>query len=237
LHHATQPLIGARSLLTKSLRKLRIGQRAASFHFIHIPKNAGESVRAALGREPDISVTSPYHFRYVDIADRIGPQVRCFAVIRNPWSRTASRYHFGRQNAARWPADDARRSYILNASFADFVNDRKVLPIPEHPDQPWMGPLSSWLDQLEWICDEKGRVVCDCLRMEHLQEDLENYLARRLELPKRNVTKERFDYRAMYTDELAERVAEYFRRDIQYFGFEFDSPARRNYFIRHPAHA
>jgi hypothetical protein len=226
----------ATSLLKRSLRTLRIGRRAPSFHFIHIPKNAGESVRAALDREADISVSSPYHYRYVDIAQRLGPQVRCFAVIRNPWSRTASRYHFGKQNATRWPEDDPRRRYIVNATFADFVNDRRILPIPEHPNQPWMGPLSSWLDQLEWLCDANGNVACDCLRLEHLQEDLEGYLSRRLSLPNRNVTKARFDYRTMYTDELAEKVATYFERDIQYFGFEFNGPATRNYFVRDPAH-
>lgn len=219
-----------RSLAKRTLRKLRHGRLSARFHFIHIPKNAGESVRAALDREWDVSLSTPYHYRYVDIAGKVGRQLRFFAVVRNPWSRTASRYHFARQNAERWPIDDPRRKYIAQATFADYVKDRRLFPIPEHPEQPWMGPLSSWFNQLEWVRDENGLVACDCLRMERLDKDLSAYLGRDLELRKRNVTQARFDYREMYTDELATIVADFFKEDIEYFGFSFDGPATRNVF-------
>lgn len=218
-----------RSLARRTARKLGLGRRNASFHFIHIPKNAGEAVRAALQLESDVSLSSPYHYRYVDIADEVGRGLRFFAVVRNPWSRTASRYQFGRQNAARWPAGDPRRTYIERATFADYVRDRKVLPIPEHPGQPWMGPLSSWFNQLDWVRDENGAVACDCLRMESLDADLAAYLGRHIDLPRRNVTRSRFDYRAMYTDELATVVADCFKDDIEHFGFRFEGPATRNF--------
>jgi hypothetical protein len=198
------------------------------YHFIHIPKNGGQSIRYALELQRDISLSEPYHYRYVDIADRVGRNLRFFCVVRNPWSRTASRYHFGRQNARQWPVDDPRRQYIERASFADYVRDQKILPIPEHPGQPWMGPLSSWFNQLEWIRDEHGRVVCDCLRLEHLDADLPDYLGRPVTQRRRNVTEDRYDYRTMYDDELAEIVAKTFRADIEYFGFTFDGPATRN---------
>ncbi len=44
------------------------------------------------------------------------------------------------------------------------------------------------------------------------------------------MTQSRYDYRSMYTDELAEIVARLFRDDIDYFGFTFDGPATRNTF-------
>ncbi len=95
-----------------------------------------------------------------------------------------------------------------------------------------MGPLSSWFNQLEWLRDETGTVVCDCLRMEQLPEDLRTYLGRPIRLRRKNETRSRYDYRVMYTDELREIVAETFRDDIEYFGFTFDGAATRNVFGR-----
>jgi hypothetical protein len=223
--------MGVKSRIRELARKVWIDQRNARYHFIHIPKNAGESVRHALFLQRDISLSDPYHYRYMDIADCVGRQLKFFAVVRNPWSRTASRYNFGRQNARRWPHDDPRRRYIERATFEDYVRDQVVLPIPEHPDQPWMGPLSSWFNQLAWLRDETGRVACDCLRMESLEQDLSTYLGRRIHLPRKNETRVRHDYRGMYTGELRDIVAKTFQEDIKYFGFEFDGPATRNVFM------
>ncbi len=214
--------------LKRAIRSLWYRRRNARYHFIHIPKNAGEAVRAALYRQPDVSMTSPFHYRYIDIADRVGRQLQHFAVVRNPWSRTASRYQFARQNASRWADSDPRRKFIAAASFEDFVREQRIIPIPEHPGQPWMGPLSSWFNQLDWVRDERSQVVCDCLRMEHLEDDLTGYLQRPIQLPRRNVTQARYDYRAMYTDESAATIARLFQDDIEYFGFSFDGPATRN---------
>ena len=91
-----------------------------------------------------------------------------------------------------------------------------------------MGPLSSWLNQLEWIRDESGAVVCDCLRMEALEDDLATYFGRRIQLKATNITRQKYDYRSMYDDGLAELVADLFRDDIAHFGFSFDGPATRN---------
>ena len=44
----------------------------------------------------------------------------------------------------------------------------------------------------------------------------------------RNVTQAKYDYRSMYTDELAGIVGTVFRDDIEHFGFSFDGPATRN---------
>jgi hypothetical protein len=219
-----------RSLVRRTIRRYWHDKRHARFHFIHIPKNAGQSVRDALYLQRDVSLSEPFHYRYVDIADKVGRDLKFFAVIRNPWSRTASRYHFARQNSARWPADDPRRQFIVDATFADFVRQQKILPIPEHPGQPWMGPLNSWFNQLEWIRDERGTVVCDCLRMEKLDQDICAYLDRPIDLRRRNVTRARYDYRSMFTAELVDIVARLFRDDIEYFGFGFESPATRNCF-------
>ena len=198
------------------------------YHFIHIPKNGGGSVRDALKKRRDVSLTKPYHYRYIDIADRIGRELNFFCVVRNPWSRTASRFAFAKQNAEKWHADDPRKIYIKDATFEDFVRDQKILPIPNHPGQPWMGPMNSWFNNLEWIRDEKENVVCDCLRLECINEDLSSYFREPIVLPHKNATKVQYDYRSIYTDELAEIIAVKFKEDIAYFGFSFDSAATKN---------
>lgn len=200
------------------------------YHFIHIPKCGGNSIRAALGNRKDVSLSKPFHYRYVDIADEVGRDLTFFCVVRNPWRRTASRFVFAKQNAANWSADDPRRQYIADATFEDFLRDQRVFEIPGRPGQPWMGPMSSWLNQLEWISDENKSVKCDCLRLEHIGDDIRAYFSDNIVLPKRNITIERYDYRDLYSEELRAIVADTFRDDIEYFGFEFEGAATRNIF-------
>ena len=124
--------------LISSIFTNRFRARDYKYHFVHIPKNGGNSVRAALKKRGDVSLSRPFHYRYVDIADRVGRDLTFFCIVRNPWSRTASRFAFAKQNAQNWSANDPRRIYIENATFENFVKDRKVFDIPEHPAQPWI---------------------------------------------------------------------------------------------------
>jgi hypothetical protein len=200
-----------------------------SYHFIHIPKNGGTSVRASLKRRGDVSLGQPFHSRYRDVVGELGVDLRYFCVVRNPWSRTASRYVFSRQTARGWPADDPRKLYIEKASFEDYVRDQKIFDIPEHPGKPWMGPMNSWFNQLEWITDEDQIVRCDCLRLERLENDLEIYFGETVNVVRENRTKNRYDYKQLYTPKLIEAVGEIFQRDIDHFGFTFEGPATRGF--------
>jgi len=217
-------------ILTSVVNLVRPSNTQKKYHFIHIPKCGGNSIRAALDNRPDVSLSRPFHFRYRDIVEDVGRDLTFFCAVRNPWRRTASRYVFAKQNSANWNNDDPRKLYIANATFEDFVRDQKVFSIPEHPNQPWMGPMSSWLNQLEWITDENGDVKCDCLRLERINDDIGAYFDEAIILPNRNISQERYDYREMYSDELREIVAELFKDDIEYFDFEFESAAMKNVF-------
>jgi hypothetical protein len=205
------------------LKAVWSNRRPKRYHFIHIPKNAGRSIRHVLELRGGVILTRPLHYRYRDLQPR---QLKYFGVVRNPWSRTASRYHYSKQTAKNWPDSDKRKAYITDVSFKDFVMDQRVFEIPEHPGQPWMGPMTSWFDQLEWLEDENHQVVCDCLRFEHLASDLDSYFGEKLRLPHKGPKSG--DYRPLYTDALAEIVAKRFARDIEYFGFTFDGAATRN---------
>ncbi|WP_200387674.1 hypothetical protein [Thiocapsa imhoffii] len=161
-------------------------------HFIHIPKNGGTSVRRALSGRGDVSLGDPYHSRYIDVVEDIGQGLSYFSVVRNPWSRTASRYYFARQTAKSWNRHDPRKLYIDRATFSDYIHDQKIFQIPEHPDRPWMGPMNSWFNQLDWVTDADGVVQCSCLRLEHLSEDLETYFGEPVTLLRENETKTRY---------------------------------------------
>ncbi len=203
-------------------------QEDFEYHFIHIPKNGGTSVRAALERRGDVSLGEPFHSRYIDVVEQVGQDLKYFCVIRNPWSRTASRYVFAKQNAKRWKRNDPRKRYIERATFDDYVKDQLIFEIPEHPGKPWMGPMNSWFNQLEWITDKHGEVRCDCIRLERLERDLELYFGEHIQVPRENITKDRYTYRDMYNDKMIALIGETFARDIEYFGFEFEGTATRN---------
>lgn len=204
---------------------MRFFQRRPSnltHHFIHIPKNAGRSIRKALGHR--VSTTDPFHYRFRDIETELQP----FAVIRNPWSRTVSRYAFLKKSSLNWPESDERRIYIHSVSFSEFVREQRALDIPEWPGQPWMGPIG-WMNQLEWVIDHESRVVCDCLRFECIDQDLCDYFRRSIRLPKGS-NKRKSDYRHAYTDDLIEIVGQAYHADIDYFGFTFDGPGTRGFY-------
>ena len=196
-------------------------------HFIHIPKNGGISIRNALKKNKSIVLGNPLHSRYKDVvSDNFS--LKYFCVIRNPWSRTVSRYLYAKQNSLIWPDNDPRKKYILKASFKDFVKDRKIFEIPDHPGKPWLGPMNSWFNQLEWITDTEKAVKCDCLRFEALGTDFDNYFNNYIDLPHANETKDKTDYRTMYDDESKEILASFFKEDIDFFGFDFESSATKN---------
>ena len=54
------------------------------------------------------------------------------------------------------------------------------------------------------------------------------FFGEKIVLPRKNVTTSSADYRSMYTDELIDIVAKTFKRDIEYFGFSFESDATQN---------
>lgn len=201
---------------------------ADTHHFIHIPKNGGIAVRAALGKRPEVSMSDPFHFRYRDIVHEVGAQQNFFCLIRNPWSRTVSRFFYAKQQAAKWPADDPRRLYIESIDFEAFVREKRIVDALKFKGQPWMGPTFSWLNQTEWLVDEAGEVRVSCLRYEHMKLDLSLYFEDAIDVKPVNVTSGSKDYRTMYSASLADDIASYFQRDIEYFGFDFDSPATQN---------
>lgn len=180
--------------------------------FIHIPKNGGTSIRKigselgiTMGNNSVVSNILPKHERWLDL--NISKKTPSFGIVRNPWSRCVSRYMFSR----------------LNISFKDFIDKRLEW------DGLWHDPVTSWSAQYDYVCDENGYLCCSILRLEHLNNDLSNYMKTKVNVKKENVTGYK-NYTNFYDNKTIQIVADWYKKDIDFWGFDFNTAATKNYF-------
>lgn len=226
---------------------LAVATGQARYLFVHIPKNAG----VALARNPELRwkmVRANRHFlrdrayvdgllramgaagehhgiahaRLRDIKPRIVQRLQPVATIRNPWSRTVSRYLFAHHTANQGaPFASAKKM-----SFDAFLETRH-----EDGERPyfWHRAVRGWYPQLDYVVDANGQIVADVLRQEHLGDEAKSYFKLSQAPRRRNVTKsEKSDWRELYTQKTISIVADWYQRDIETFGFDFDTPATKN---------
>lgn len=227
----------------------RIGLSPKKHLFIHIPKNGGMAIR----HSPELSgrlvlanrrrlKSKAYadavkdqmllkggqpgyeHARFRDVDLSVRRATRAFAIVRNPWSRTLSRFKFAVQTRG---AAGASIDYSLK-SFEAFLEERHEW---SGADYFWHRAIRGWYPQTDYLLDEAGRLAPDILRQEHLGDELKRYLRLESELERRNVSKASSeDYRLLYTDRTIQVVADWYAKDVELFGFDFDRAASRNTF-------
>lgn len=134
-----------------------------------------------------------------------------FMLVRNPWDRIVSYYHWLRTQGFDHPA-------VRLAKSSDFAS---FLKAPETQASFRASPFASY------VTDIHGQECADLfIRLEHLEQDLqalETYLGFPLHpLPHENRSMRGDDFRNLYTNELAEIVAECCAEDIARFGYSFD---------------
>ena len=217
--------------------------------FIHIPKNAGMTIRRSdllkdkiIVARPVIYKTPKYsqellttmnktrdhhgyeHARWRDIHPRITNQHKSFAVIRNPWDRVASRFFF-----AKLAIEVQKKSppaYADISSFEAFLEERHKWGDQEYM---WHRAIRGWYPAFDHVSDESGKVQCDCLRFEKLDYDLCKYF----NIPKmtkpRNVTGlNKGSYMDIYNKKTIQIVADWYEKDITTWGFDFDKNKKKN---------
>ena len=134
-----------------------------------------------------------------------------FAVtlVRNPWDRTVSYYHWLREQSFDHPAVGLSRSL----GFGEFVRH------PQIRASFRAMPASAYMRRAD------GREQCAAyIRIEHFTEDaapLVAHLGFPLELERVNTSARESDYRAYYDDATAEAVATSCAEDIARFGYRF----------------
>ncbi len=209
------------------------------FLFVHIAKTAGSSLRRSLRRiqrrDPwyvlqfaasrlshvsghRIASKLPRHARIIAAKEMLPEpffdSLFKFSFVRNPWDRYVSAYHHIMR--------EQRHLLKGDESFEGFL--RLVFD----PERPWQYHLDTF-STVEWsyLVDLEGRCCVDFIgRYERLEEDYEEIFKRigviAPGLAHERMSSGRKDYRAYYSDEMAEWVATRHRADLEHLAYTFD---------------
>lgn len=206
--------------------------------FVHIPKTGGTALSLALearamkediligdtpkararrGRVKGLKAAGRLwkHSTLADIDGVISAEdlqgMFCFTLVRNPWDRAVSYYHWLRDQSFAHPAVGLAKAL----SFSGFINH------PQTRTGFRLWPAAAYL---------RSRAGVDCCqlfaRLEHLDTDLaplEAHLGFRLTpLPHANASARGRDWRSFYSDQDAASLAADCAEDIARFGYRFD---------------
>ena len=208
-----------------------------NYIFVHIPKTGGTSLALALeGRamKDDILIGDTpkalrrrkrlrraqaagrlwKHSTLADIDGLVSHEFMASAfvvtMVRNPWDRMVSYYHWLRDQTFDHPAVGLARDH----DFSGFLN------------APHIHAALKANPYVHYVTDAAGVERCGLyLRLEHVQDDagpLWQHLRFRLDLPHLNASTRARDYRSYYSSKDAALIADLCAADIARFGYSFD---------------
>lgn len=191
--------------------------------FVHIPKNAGESIEICLGGYKDKKKLWGFekgvvlqHLKACELQEKIGDQVFNdyfkFTFVRNPFSKCLSEYFWEKTH------------FNESLNFNDWVK-LKLGDLINHSENNTKIRQKHNLEQYKFIYDTSDNCLVDFIgRFEKLQEDFDLICDRigisRQKLPHENKSEHKH-YTEYYDDETKQIVAEKYAKDIKYFGYEF----------------
>jgi hypothetical protein len=211
--------------------------RGRRYIFVHIPKTGGTSLAMALearAMKDDILIGDTPKARarrgrlkgmrargrlwkHSTLADIAGlatdDEIAGFftlALVRNPWDRMVSYYHWLRAQSFPHPAVGLARA----SDFSGFLNHAQTRTTLR------LWPYGAWMR--DRLGEERASLY---VRLEHLDEDLapfERHLGFALRLPRLNASDRRADWRSYYSDADAALIAALCAEDIGRFGYRFD---------------
>lgn len=191
--------------------------------FVHLPKTGGISIAKALfgdlgGGHLDVG-------QYLLVYERsLYEKLFKFAFVRNPWDRLVSAFLFLKQGGLNESDRAFAERLDRYSTFEEFVTHWVT------PENVQTG--SHFRPQLEQICWPGTRVpAMDFIgRFERLHQDFQTVCATLgvtgVELPHKNRTAGKRDYRSYYNDKTRQVVADIYREDAELFGYDFHGTKR-----------
>jgi 2-phospho-L-lactate transferase/gluconeogenesis factor (CofD/UPF0052 family) len=82
---------------------------------------------------------------------------------------------------------------------------------------------------MDYVVDETGKVAVNILRQENLREEVAQYFGVENTLKQKNVSRNAgASYTQFYTEKSIQVVADWYNSDIDAFGFDFNTAAKKN---------
>lgn len=224
----------------------RLGIAPKKHLLVHVPKNGGMAIREAPALKDKIIiahrrrlVSKTYadnllafmtangmhpgyeHARLMDIDRSVRAGTTPFAVVRNPWARTFSRFKFYIQTSQSHEIG----LEMTKDDFNRFLETRHEWGQKEFF---WHRASLGWYGQLDYLTDETGSLAVDVLRQEKLSREVSEYFGVPDSLERKNVSKNSgSDFRDFYDEASIQVVADWYKAEIDLFSFDFDKPAQR----------
>jgi hypothetical protein len=216
------------------LRERQLGRQAireTGFWYVDIPRTSSSALRVELGRrfgpvygkenliEREFSQRQvfPDHIPALKMREILGrvawDQLYTFTIVRNPWDRILSFYHYLRKRDAI-PSDWSFSDYVARLVEADAKT-------------PYFRYYGRRYGAANYVLDENGIVIVDeIIRYEDRAAGLQKVSARlRMEtlgtLHLQVARPARHPYGDAYNDKTADLVAGRYAKDVTLFGYDF----------------
>jgi len=200
-----------------------------NYVFVHIPKTGGTSLALALearAMKDDIMLgdtpkarnrrhrvqgvaTKGRLWKHSTLSDIDGLVPNEVPLVRNPWDRAVSYYHWLKVQKFDHPAVRLAK----NSDFATFISHPQTITSLRQT------PAAHYMRRAD------GKEQCNAyIRLEHFAKDavpLVAHLGFDLSLTVQNTSDRRADFRSYYTDKTAATLAECCAEDIARFGYSF----------------
>lgn len=173
--------------------------------FIHTPKTGGESISAWLHDNVGSSWRKDEkHYHYGEMKKKYRDLGFTYGVVRNPWDRIVSGYHYYKGKNATI----LRKKKNPIRNFEQFIKSEN---------------FGETLEKPQWKFVPPGKVDL-IIRFENLEEDfkqVQEFYNKPIPLPHRNQSVHTH-YSEYYTEQwMIDIVEKHFHQDIKFFKYEF----------------